>query len=143
MVKKNKKEVSVKDKVYQKKDFLGKKWATRKDLYIDRLASAWLIKRFIDSKARFFFLSKGEEKLLKNTMPFDMYGAEFTHHSDDCTFETLIRMFDLQDPALQSIAEIVHDIDLRDNKYGRKETEGVDQIITGFSQKLKNDNKLL
>jgi hypothetical protein len=141
--KKNKREVSVKDKVYQKKDFLGKKWVTRKDIYIDRLASAWLIRRFIDPKARFLFLSKGEEKLLKNTIPFDMYGVEFTHHGDDCTFETLIKMFDLKDPSLRPIAEIVHDIDLKDNKYGRKETEGVDQIITGFSQKLKNDKKLL
>ena len=72
-----------------------------------------------------------------------MYGAEFTHHGDDCTFETLIKVFDLKDAALQPIAEIVHDIDLKDNKYGRKEAEGIDQIIAGLSQRLKNDNKLL
>lgn len=138
-----KEEVPVANKVYQKKDFLGKKWVTRKDIYIDRLASAWLIRRFIDSKAKFVFISKGENNLPKNTIPFDMYGAEFTHHGDACTFETLIRVFDLKDPALRPIAEIVHDIDLKDNKYNRKEADGIDQIITGVSQILNNDNKLL
>jgi hypothetical protein len=72
-----------------------------------------------------------------------MYSTEFTHHSDDCTFETLIKAFDLKDPSLRSIAEIVHDIDLKDNKYNRKETDGIDQIITGLSKKLNNDNTLL
>lgn len=141
--KKRKGEVPAINKVYQKKDFLGKKWATRKDIHIDRLASAWLIRRFIDPNAKFVFISKGENKLSKNTVPFDMYGAEFTHHGDDCTLETLIRVFDLKDPALRPIAEIVHDIDLKDNKYNCKEADGIDQIITGFSQKLNNDNKLL
>ena len=72
-----------------------------------------------------------------------MYGAEFTHHGDDCTFETLIRVFDLKDHALRPIAEIVHDIDLKDNKYNRKEADGIGQIITGLSKKLNNDNTLL
>ncbi|BBO15888.1 conserved hypothetical protein [Candidatus Brocadia pituitae] len=141
--KKMKKEVPVANTVYQKKDFLRKKWVTRKDIYIDRLASAWLIRRFIDPNAKFVFISKGENNLPKNTIPFDMYGAEFTHHGDACTFETLIRVFDLKAPALQPIAEIVHDIDLKDNKYNRKESEGIDQIIAGLSKKLNNDNKLL
>jgi hypothetical protein len=137
------KEIKVTGKVYQIKDFLGKKWATRKDIFIDRIASAWLIRRFIDPKARFVFMSKGTEKVPRGTVPFDMYGSEFTHHGEDCTFETLMKAFDLKDSALQSIAEIVHDIDLKDNKYGRKEAEGLVQIVTGLSQKLKNDNKLL
>jgi len=141
--KKKKEEVPVINKFYQKKDFLGKKWVTRKDIYIDRIASAWLIRRFIDPNAKFVFISKGENKLPKNAIPFDRYGAEFTHHGDDCTFETLIKAFDLKDSALQSIAEIVHEIDLKDNKYGRKEAEGIAHIVTGLSQKLKNDNKLL
>ncbi|OGW74572.1 MAG: hypothetical protein A3J72_08820 [Nitrospirae bacterium RIFCSPHIGHO2_02_FULL_40_19] len=125
------------------KDFSGKKWVTRKDIFIDRIASAWLIRRFIDSKARFVFVSKGTEKTPRGTVPFDMYGSEFTHHGEDCTFETLMKAFDLKDTALQSIAEIVHDIDLKDNKYGRKEADGIAQIVTGLSQKLKDDNKLL
>jgi len=135
------KEIKVTGKVYQIKDFSGKKWATRKDIFIDRIASAWLIRRFIDSKAGFIFSPKGEKT--KGAIPFDMYGAEFTHHGEDCTFETLMKAFDLKDPALQSIAEIVHDIDLKDNKYGRKEADGIAQIVTGLSQKLKDDNKLL
>ncbi len=137
------KEIKVTGKVYQIKDFSGKKWATRKDIFIDRIASAWLIRRFIDPKACFVFVSKGTEKVPRGTVPFDMYGSEFTHHGEDCTFETIMKAFDLKDTALQSIAEIVHDIDLKDNKYGRKEAEGLAQIITGLSQKLKNDTKLL
>ena len=137
------KEIKVTGKVYQIKDFSGRKWATRKDIFIDRIASAWLIRRFIDPKARFVFVSKGTEKVPRGTVPFDMYGSEFTHHGEDCTFETLMKAFDLKDPALQSIAEMVHDIDLKDNKYGRKEADGIAQIVTGLSQKLKEDNKLL
>ncbi|HCY18719.1 MAG TPA: hypothetical protein DHU69_02940 [Deltaproteobacteria bacterium] len=137
------KEIKVTGKVYQIKDFSGRKWATRKDIFIDRIASAWLIRRFIDPKARFVFVSKGTEKAPRGTVPFDMYGSEFTHHGEDCTFETLMKAFDLKDPALQSIAEMVHDIDLKDNKYGRKEADGIAQIVTGLSQKLKEDNKLL
>lgn len=138
-----KKEVSVIHKIYQIKDYVGKKWITRKDIHIDRIASAWLIRRFIDLKAKFVFLAKSTDKIPNDTIPFDMYGAEFTHHGDDCTFETLIKVFSLKDPALQPIAEIVHDIDLKDNKYDRKEAEGLEQIVIGLSQKLRNDNKLL
>ena len=138
-----KREVSGIDKTYQAKDYVGKKWVTRKDVYIDRMASAWLIRRFIDAKARFVFLPKSTDKMPKDAIPFDMYGSEFTHHGNDCTFETLIKAFGLEDAALQPVAEIVHDIDLKDNKYGRKEVEGVEQIINGLSQRLRNDNKLL
>ncbi len=138
-----KREVSVIHKIYRIKDYVGKKWVTRKDIYIDRTASAWLIRKFIDPKAKFVFLAKNTDKIPNNAIPFDMYGAEFTHHGEDCTFETLIKAFDLKDPALQPIAEIVHDIDLSDSKYDRKEAEGIGQIITGLSQKLKNDKNLL
>jgi hypothetical protein len=137
------KETVVTHRVYKIKDFSGKKWVTRKDIYIDRLASAWLIRRFIDPHAKFIFVSKSDEKLPKNAIPFDMYGAEFTHHGDDCTFETLIKSFVLKDQALHSLAEIIHDIDLKDNKYNRKEAEGIVQVITGLSLKLNDDNKLL
>jgi len=139
--KKQKKEMTDIHKVYRKEDFTGKKWATRKGVFIDRIASAWLISRFIDPKARFVFLSKGEKT--GDAIPFDMYSAEFTHHGEDCTFETLIKMFELKDPALKPIAEIVHDIDLKDEKYGRKEAEGVGQVISGLSQSLKEDKKVL
>ena len=138
-----KREVRGIDKIYQAKEYVGKKWVTRKDVYIDRMASAWLIRRFIDAKARFVFLRKSTDKIPKDAIPFDMYGAEFTHHGEDCTFETLIKAFGLKDAALPPIAEIVHDIDLKDNKYGRKEAEGIAQILTGLSQGVKDDNKLL
>ncbi|MFN3532922.1 MAG: chromate resistance protein ChrB domain-containing protein [Candidatus Brocadia sp.] len=138
-----KKEARVIHKIYRIKDYVGKKWITRKDIYIDRIASAWFIRRFIDPKAKFVFLAKNTDKIPNNAIPFDMYGAEFTHHGDDCTFETLIKVFNLKDPALQPIAEIVHDIDLKDNKYDRKETEGIEQIIKGLKQQQKDDNKLL
>jgi len=137
----SRKEVAVMHKAYQVKDFLGKKWVTRKDVFIDRIASAWLIKKFIDPKARFVFLSKDEK--CKGAIPFDMYGSEFTHRGEDCTFETLIKAFNLKDPVLRRIADIVHDIDLRDNKYYRKETDGIEQIIKGLKQQQKDDNKLL
>src|SRR3970040_1434625 len=75
--------------------FLGKKWVTRKDIFIDRIASAWLIKRFIDLKAKFTFISKGAQ--CKGAIPFDMYGSEFTHRGEDCTFETLVKVFGLKD----------------------------------------------
>lgn len=136
-----KKEVSVMQKVYQVKDFFGKKWVTRKDVFVDRMASAWLIRKFIDPKARFVFVSK--DKKDTNAIPFDMYGSEFTHLGEDCTFETLIKAFRLKDPALQPLAEIVHDIDLEDDKYGRKETEGIQRIIKGLKQQQKDDNKLI
>jgi len=137
------KEITTICTVYQTKDFLNKKWTTRKDIFIDRIASAWLIKRFIDPKARFSFLPKGAGKAPSGSVPFDMYGSEFTHRGEDCTFETLMKAFNMKDDALHTIAEIVHDIDLKDSKYGRKETAGIEQIIRGLKQQQKDDNKLL
>lgn len=134
--------VTIVNKVYKTKDFLNKKWVTRKDIFIDRIASAWLIKRFIDPKARFSFLPKGAGKAPSGAVPFDIYGSEFTHRGEDCTFETLIKAFDLKNEALHSIAEIVHDIDLKDSKYGRKETEGIEHIIRGLKQQQEGDAKL-
>ncbi|MDR4509810.1 MAG: chromate resistance protein [Candidatus Brocadiaceae bacterium] len=130
------------EKTCQIKDFLNRKWATRKDVYIDRIASAWLIKRFIDPKARFLFVDKIHE-IPENAVPFDMYGAEFTHHGDDCTFETFMKAFHLKDAALQQIAEIVHDIDLKDGRYERAEVEGVERVIRGLCMKQKDDSTRL
>ncbi|KKO19644.1 MAG: chromate resistance protein [Candidatus Brocadia sp.] len=137
----SKREVSLIHKAYHRKDFFGRKWVTRKDVFIDRMASAWLIRKFIDPKARFIFLS--DDKIVKDAIPFDMYGSAFTHQGEDCTFETLIKAFGLKDPALQPIAEIVHDIDLEDDKYGRKETEGIEHIIRGLKQQQKDDKELI
>jgi hypothetical protein len=122
--------------------YQGKRWVTRRNLHIDRLASAWLIRQFIDSRPRFYFVGDGET--VEGGIPFDMFGAEFTHQGEDCTFETLIKRFGLSDDhALGQIAEIVHDIDLKDDKFNRLEAAGLDATVTGLSELLKDDRKLL
>jgi hypothetical protein len=122
--------------------YQGWRWVTRRNLHIDRLASAWLIKQFIDKRPRFYFVAEGER--VEGGIPFDMFGAEFTHQGEDCTFETLIKRFGLNDdPALREVAEIVHDIDLKDNKFNRLEAAGVNAAVRGLSELLKDDRKLL
>lgn len=122
--------------------FQGRRWVTRKNLFIDRLASIWLIKRFIDKRARFAFVTEGEA--VKDGVTFDMYGAEFTHEGENCTFETMLERFGLSgDPALRHIAEIVHDIDLKDAKFNRLEAPGVGLMVRGLSSLLNDDRKLL
>jgi hypothetical protein len=121
--------------------FQGRRWVTRRNLFIDRLAAIWLIKRFIDAKARFLFVSEGES--VEGAVGFDMYGGEFTHHGEDCTFETMIRRFGLGDDAgLRELAEIVHDVDLKDNKFNRSEAAGLGAVIRGLAESLKDDRKL-
>ena len=121
--------------------FQGRLWITRKNLFIDRLAAIWLVKRFIDKRPRFSFVSDGETA--KGAITFDMYGAEFTHQGEDCTFETMIKRFGFGgDESLCQIAEIVHDIDLKDNKFNRLEAAGLSAIIRGLADLLKDDRKL-
>jgi hypothetical protein len=115
---------------------------TRRNLHIDRLASAWLIKQFIDKRPRFYFVAEGES--LEGAIPFDMFGAEFTHHGEDCTFETMLKRFALGNVSgLSEIAEIVHDIDLKDDKFHRLEAAGLNAIIDGLSNLLRDDRRLL
>jgi hypothetical protein len=109
----------------------GRIWATRRGLHIDRIASAWLIRRFIDSKARFRFIDPKEERKPAE-LRFDMVGGDFTHEGDACTFETLVRATRSPDPALRQIAEIVHDIDLKDEKFARTDAPGIQQIVLGI-----------
>jgi hypothetical protein len=122
--------------------FQGQRWVTRRNLHIDRLASAWLIKQFIDKRPRFYFVGEGET--VEGAIPFDMFGAEFTHHGEDCTFETMLKRFGLADSkGLREISEIVHDIDLKDDKFHRLEAAGLNAIIDGLSKVLRDDRKLL
>jgi hypothetical protein len=122
--------------------YQGKRWVTRRNLHIDRLASAWLIRQFVDPAARFYFAAEGEE--IERGIPFDMFGAEFTHHGEDCTFETMLERFGLKDDAaLRDLAEIVHDIDLKDDKFHRLEAAGLDATVRGLARLLHNDRKLL
>jgi hypothetical protein len=110
----------------------GQTWVTREGVHVDRIASAWLIRRFVDPEARFEFVAgKGRTPRL-GEIRFDMYEAEFTHEGDKCTFEVLLERASLDDPALEAIAEIVHDIDLKDGKFGREETAGVAGLIGGI-----------
>ncbi len=128
-------------KRYARKNFQGKIWATRAHIHIDRLGSAWLIRRFIDPKAKFVFAP--ETKLPKNAIPFDVFGAEFSHHGEACTFETLLQAFQLRDKALARIAEIVHDIDMKDQKFNRPEAAGLDTVVRALADALKDDDKIL
>jgi hypothetical protein len=122
--------------------FQGQRWVTRRNLHIDRVASAWLIKQFIDKRPRFYFVAEGET--VEGAIPFDMFGAEFTHHGEDCTFETILKRFGLtESKGLRELAEIVHDIDLKDSKFQRLEAAGLNSIIDGLSKVLRDDRKLL
>jgi hypothetical protein len=122
-------------------EFYGKTWVTRPRPHVDRMATTWAIHRFIDPKAKFAFAA--ECKKLKDGIPFDYVGAEFGHQGEDCTFETFIKHFGLKDKALQAIAEIVHDADLKDAKFGREEAKGVDVVIKGLAAVISDDHALL
>ena len=109
----------------------NKTWVTRQGVKVDRIASAWLIERCIDSNPTFKFVSPKGYVPEANELRFDMFEAEFTHEGDLCTFEVLLRNIENDDDALQSIGEIVHDIDLKDGKFGRPETEGIANLLNG------------
>jgi hypothetical protein len=129
--------------VTRREDFRGKVWVTRKGIHVDRMASAWFIRRFIDSDVRFKFVSPKGYKPQQGELRFDMFEAEFTHEGDQCTLEILIERVGLNDHALTPIAEIVHDIDLKDAKFGRPETPGIDRLIAGIAMAHKDDETRL
>jgi hypothetical protein len=118
----------------------GRTWVTREGVFVDRIASAWLIRRFIDPDATFKFVGGRSYRPQPDELRFDMYQAEYTHEGDRCTFETLLDRFDLEDdPALGAIAEIVHDIDIKDEKFGREEAAGVAIVLGGISRTHARD----
>ncbi|HEY6873923.1 MAG TPA: chromate resistance protein ChrB domain-containing protein [Geobacteraceae bacterium] len=125
-------------------DYQGKRWVTRKRPFIDRVASAWLIKGFIDRKAAFGFIDESEiEGLGKDTIAFDMVGGEFTHIGDMSTFEVLLKSFGLKGKALGVVAEIVHQLDLQDEKYRNPAAEGLREILDGIRKTAKDDHEAL
>lgn len=128
---------------WQLQDFQGRTWVTRKGIHVDRMASAWLILRFIDPNARFKYVPAKGYQPQPAEVRFDMYEAEFTHESDYCTFEVLLERLGFEDPALRPIAEIVHDIDLKDSKFAREETTGIDRVIAGIAMAHKEDETRL
>ena len=117
----------------------GRTWVTRKGVHIDRMASAWLIRRFIDPAATFKFVPGKGYQPEHAELRFDMFEAEYTHEGDHCTFEVLADRFRLEDPALRPIAEIVHDIDLKDSKFAPPETAGIDRLVAGIAMAHKDD----
>jgi hypothetical protein len=118
----------------------GSTWVTREGVHVDRIASAWLIRRFIDADARFKFVPSRGYVARKGELRFDMADAEYTHVGDDCTFQTLARRFGLKGRALRAIGEIVHDIDCKDELFGRPETAGVESLIRGLVRSAADDD---
>ena len=115
-------------------------WVTRADVFVDRIASAWLVKRFIDPRATFRFVDPRQPgRHVDGELRFDMQPAEFTHVGDRCTFEVLLERFGLADPALDAIAEIVHDIDYQDEKFERPETAGVLLMMRAIRESEPDD----
>jgi hypothetical protein len=118
-------------------------WVTRRGIFVDRIASAWLIRRFIDPKARFKYVSGRGYRPEEGELRFDMFEGEYTHDGDACTFEVLIARLGLEDRALTPIAEIIHDIDIKDERYGRQQTSGVESILVGIASTSENDDERL
>jgi hypothetical protein len=123
-----------------KPDLRGRTWVTRPGVKIDRMASAWFIRRFVDPKARFRFADPAAPKK-DGELRFDMVGGDFTHEEDRCTFETLAGRVGLPDKGVRAIAEIVHDLDLKDSKFGRAEAAGVRMMLDGLMARTESDDE--
>ena len=125
-----------------RKEYLNRMWITRPRPGIDRVSSAWLITHFIDKNAKFVF--DNDPSRHPKAVPFDMFhGGGFGHRGDDCTFETLCNEFKIRDPKVQAIAQIVHDADLEDEKFGRNEGAGLDRVLVGWAKQNVSDEELL
>ena len=122
--------------------YRGRLWVTRPRPGVDRMASAWLIRRFIDGQAQFAFATD-RNALLPDAIPFDMFGVEFSHHSESCTFETLCTVFQIEEPGVARIAAIVHDLDLKDDRFGAPEATTIGAIIEGLQLAYPDDEALL
>src|SRR5258708_24801843 len=124
---------------YRIQDYRGRTWVTRKDIHVDRMACAWLIRRFIDPKAHLRFVPGKTHVLQNGEVRFDMFEGEFTHEGDKCSFEVLIERFHLEDQSLRPLAEIIHDIDLKDEKFRRPETRGIESVIRSIAHSHASD----
>ncbi len=117
-------------------------WATRQGCHVDPTACVWLIKRFLDPGAAFAFFGDPAEAP-EGAELFDVVGARLSQWGEDCSFETFLAEYDIHDPVLREIAEIVHDADLMDEKYGRPESEGLDALVRGMQLALPDDRALI
>jgi hypothetical protein len=124
---------------------VGATWVTRKGIHVDRMASAWLIRRFIDEKAQFKFIAGNQRSYrpARGELRFDMFEGEYTHEGDRCSFEVLVEKFQLADAALRPIAEIVHDVDLKDGKFGRPDAAGFEHLVAGIALAHREDEERL
>jgi hypothetical protein len=117
------------------------KWATRAGIHIDRASSAWLLRRFVDPEATFVFVDDPDD-VPPDATAFDMRGVDYGHHGADCTFETILRRHDLDDPVLWRIAAIVHEADLEDDRYDAPEAPGLDVVLRALSMTSDDDTVL-
>jgi hypothetical protein len=117
------------------------KWATRAGIHVDRTACAWVIRRFVDPEAEFVFVSDPDQ-VPEDATPFDMRGVELGHHRGECSFEAILRRYELTEPALCRIAEIIHEADLEDERYDAPEARGLDVLIRGLST-VRDDEEML
>jgi len=127
--------------VLDAKQYQGKTWLTRPRPEIDRVGSAWLISKFIDRKPKFVFAPTADVQ--PRAIPFDMLDAEFSHHGNYCTFETLIRRFAISDKAVAKIGEMIHDADLDDARFQRVEAVGIDRVLKGWAKQGLPDEEIL
>jgi hypothetical protein len=118
------------------------RWATRAGCHVDRAACAWLIRRDIDAHASFTFVDDPDD-VPADATPFDVAGADLSHHGDDCTFETMLRRYELNDPILHDIARIVHEADLSDDRFDAPEARGLDVLCRGLSMVCGDDELLV
>jgi hypothetical protein len=121
----------------------GRVWVTRRGIKVDRMSTAWLVRRFVNPRARFRFVDPGKESPAPGEISFDMSGGDVTHEGDRCTFETLLARTKSKDPGLRAIGEIVHDLDLKDGKYGRPEAAGIRALIDGIVRSHAADTRRL
>jgi hypothetical protein len=117
------------------------RWATRASPHVDRTACAWLIARFIDAEAEFVFVTDPDEVPV-GAIPFDMRGVELSHRGGECSFETFLRRYELEDPVLWSVARIVHEADLEDERYDAPEARGLEVLLRGLSM-VRDDHEVL
>jgi hypothetical protein len=117
-------------------------WATRRRVHIDRTACAWLIRRFIDPDAEFVFVDDPDD-VPADATPFDMRGVQLGHHDGRCSFETILVRYQLDDPALDRIGQLVHEADIGDERYDAPEAAGIDTLLRGLALNARDDHHML
>ena len=119
----------------------GKIWVTRKNIFVDRIACGWLIRRYLDETAAFKYVDSDTYAPNPGEIRFDMFEGDYTHEGDRCTFEVMINRLGLQDHGLRALAEVIHDIDLKENRYNHGETSGLNALLTGLTATEPDDDK--